>query len=331
MPGARRPPGIRLGRRHPLVAYCLRRIAVGIVLVGCVSVLVFFSTQALGDPATAILGRQALPSAKQELRTELGLDRPVLVQYKDWLGGFATGDLGKSLASRQPVSEYLGTPIKNTLILAFATLGVVVPLALLLGVWSAVRANGIVDHAVATGSLATIALPEFVIGTLLVLLFAVQFGVLPAVSLVPPGSNPLSDLSLLVLPVATLALTSLAYLVRMVRAGVIEALESEYVEMARLNGLAEQRVIWRHALRNAIAPTIQVLAQTVQWLMGGVAVVETVFAYPGFGRAIVGAVFQRDITVVQAGVLLVAVFYIFINLVADIVVVLLIPKLRTTQ
>ena len=138
-------------------------------------------------------------------------------------------------------------------------------------------------------------------------------------------------MTLLVLPVATLTLAGLAYLIRMVRVGVIETMDSEYVQMARLNGLPERRVVWRHGLPNALAPTVQVLAQTIVWLIGGVAITETVFAYPGFGRAMVSAVFERDITVVQAGVLLVAVFYIVINIVADVVVVLLIPRLRTSQ
>lgn len=316
---------------HPLVAYILRRLAVGALLVALVSVLVFFSTQALGDPASAILGRYATPASKQELRKELGLDRPVLVQYEHWLGGFVQGDFGRSLASRQPVSQYLNGRVANTLALALTTLAVVIPLALVLGVWSGIRPGGPVDQVVSALSLGAIALPEFVIGTLLALLFAVKFGVVPPVSLISPGSDPLSQPRLLALPVATLTLTGLAYLVRMIRAGVIEAMQSEYVQMARLNGLPERRVIWRHGLRNALATTVQVLAQTVQWLIGGVAITETVFAYPGFGQAIVAAVSQRDITVVQAGVLLVAVLYIAINIVADVAVVLLIPKLRTAQ
>jgi peptide/nickel transport system permease protein len=324
-----RVPHPRATSRHPLIAYGVRRAAVGVALLACVSVLVFFSTQALGDPASAILGRYALPSAKQELRKELGLDHPVLVQYKDWLIGFVQGDFGRSLASRQPVSQYLSTPIKNTFVLAFLALAVIVPLALLLGVWSGVRPNGPLDHWVSAVSLAAIALPEFATGTILSLVFAVKLGILPPVSLVPPHSSPLSHIHLLILPVATLTLAGLAYLVRMVRAGVIEAMDSEYVQMARLNGLTERRVIWFHGVRNALATTIQVLAQTIQWLIGGVVITETLFAYPGFGRTIVFAVTQRDIPVVQAGVLLVAAFYIGINILADVVVVLLIPKLRT--
>jgi peptide/nickel transport system permease protein len=318
-------------RLHPLAAYVLRRLAVGALLVALVSVLVFVATQALGDPTSAILGAHADPAAKAELRKELGLDRPVLTQYGDWLSGFVKGDFGTSLASRRPVSEYLGPRVKNTLALAFATLAVIIPLSLVLGVWSGVKPNGAVDQIVSALSLAAIAVPEFVVGTLLALVFAVQLGWVPPVSLLPPGDNPLAHPDLLALPVATLTLVGLAFLVRMVRAGVIEAMESEYVQMARLNGLRERSVIWRHGLRNSLATTVQVIALTVLWLIGGVAITETVFAYPGFGAAIVGAVSQRDIPVVQAGVLLVAVLYIVVNIVADLVVVLLIPKLRTAQ
>jgi peptide/nickel transport system permease protein len=315
----------------PLAAYVLRRLAVGVILVFLVSLLVFAATQALGDPASSILGRTATPEAKEAFRERLGLDRPVHQQYWDWLSGFVVGDFGESLATGRPVSEYLGPRMSNTLALAAATLLVMIPLAIVLGVWSGVRKNGLVDRAVASFSLGAIAIPEFVIGTLLALVVAVQLGLVPPNSLVPPGDNPLTHPDLLALPVVTLTLVGLAYIVRILRAGVIEVMESEYVQMARLNGLPERRVVWGHGLRNASATTVQVIAQTVMWLVSGVVIVEVVFAYPGFGQAVITAVSQRDITVVQAAVLLVAAIYIVINIVADVIVVLLVPKLRTAQ
>lgn len=318
------------GRRiHPLVGYTGRRLLVGVGLVLVVSTLVFVSTQALGDPARAILGRFATPEALAQLRLELGLDKPILQQYADWLGGFLQGDLGNSLASGQPVSGILGPVLMNTLALTLAALIVIIPLALVLGIWSGVRAGSKVDNAVSSTSLAAIALPEFVVGTLLALLVGVKLGLVPPVSLIPPGESPLRHPDMLVLPVATLTLAGLAYLVRMVRVGVLEVMESEYVQMARLNGVPERRVIWHHALRNALGTTVQVVAATVGWLLAGVAIVEVVFAYPGFGRTTVQAVSQRDVPLVQAAVLFVAVAYIVINIIADLTVVLLNPKLRT--
>jgi len=316
-------------RIHPLVGYTGRRLLVGVGLILVVSTLVFVSTQALGDPARAILGRFATPEALAQLRLELGLDKPILRQYTDWLGGFLQGDLGNSLASGQPVSSVLGPVLMNTLALTLAALIVIIPLALVLGIWSGVRAGSKVDNAVSSTSLAAIALPEFVVGTLLALLVGVKLDLVPPVSLIPPGESPLRHPDMLVLPVATLTLAGLAYLVRMVRVGVLEVMESEYVQMARLNGVSERRVIWHHALRNALGTTVQVVAATVGWLLAGVAIVEVVFAYPGFGRTTVQAVSQRDIPVVQAAVLFVAVVYIVINIVADLTVILLNPKLRT--
>ena len=314
---------------NPLLSYTGRRVLVGAGLILVVSTLVFVSTQALGDPARAILGRFATPEALAQLRLEIGLDKPILRQYADWLGGFLQGDLGNSIASGQPVSSILGPVLMNTLALTFAALLVIIPLALVLGIWSGVRSGSKVDHVVSTASLGAIALPEFVVGTLLALLVGVKLGLVPPVSLIPPGESPLRHPDLLVLPVATLTLAGLAYLVRMVRVGVLEVMESEYVQMARLNGVPERRVIWHHALRNALGTTVQVVAATVGWLLAGVAIVEVVFAYPGFGQTTVQAVSQKDIPVVQAAVLFVAVVYIVINIVADLTVILLNPKLRT--
>jgi peptide/nickel transport system permease protein len=263
----------------------------------------------------------------------MGLDRPAVSRFFDWLGGFLHGDLGESsvaLAQGQhtSVGSLISDPIKNSAILAGITALLMIPLSLALGALAAVRAGRPADHLISLGSLVSISAPEFVTGALLVALFFVGLGWLPPVSLVPPGSDPLSHPKELVLPVLTLLFASLAAGIRMVRAGMFEVLQTEYVQAARLNGVPERRVLMRYALRNALAPSIQVLAQNLQYLVGGVIVVETVFAYPGLGTALVNAVQNRDITMVQSVAMLIAVIYVVINLVADLIVMLLVPKLR---
>jgi peptide/nickel transport system permease protein len=206
-----------------------------------------------------------------------------------------------------------------------------VPLAFALGVVAAVRASRWPDLLISGSTLGVIAVPEFVIGTVLVLIFSVSQGWLPSVSIVPPGESPLATPEVLVLPVATLLLAGLAYMIRMVRAGMVEVMASDYVEMARLNGVAERRVVWRFALRNALAPSVQALALTLQWLVGGVVIIEVLFAYPGIGEGLVQAVTARDVTLIQSVATIIALFYIAVNVVADVLIVLLIPKLRTAQ
>ena len=328
---AEESPGRAQSRRlHPLLRYAMRRLLAGLLLAWVVSVLVFAATQILpGDAATAILGRRATPEAIASIRAELGLDRPLVAQYAHWLGDFLRGDLGDSFAARMPVTELISGRVWNTVVLAGITIVVMLPLSLALGVLAGVRSGKLSDHVITGTSLGAIALPEFVTGTLLAAFLAISLGWLPPVSIVRPGESPLAQPDVLVLPVVTLLLAGLAYNIRMVRAGVVDVLRSDYVRMARLEGISERRVIWRHVLPNALAPTIQVMALTVLWLVGGVVVVETVFTYPGLGSSLVDAVGVRDLPVVQAIVMYVALLYIAINILADILVVLVIPKLRT--
>lgn len=311
--------------------YALRRIGIGIVLTFVVSVLIFVATQLLpGNPAMAILGRSAAhKAALHQLEIQLGLNHSAAHQYLHWLGDLLRGNLGRSYAAHEPVTVLLGAKVGNTLILAGVTLAVMIPLSLVFGTIAGVRRGGRLDTVVSGLTLGAIALPEFVTGTVLALVFAVSLKILPAVSLVPTGTSPLSSPQILVLPVVTLLIAGLAYNVRMVRAGVAEVMDSDYVEAARLNGVPERRIIRHHVLRNALAPSIQTFAMTVQWLVGGVVVVETVFSYPGIGQALVQAVSTEDIPTVQALGMLVAFLYIAINVVADVAVVYLIPKLRT--
>lgn len=320
------------GRRHPFATFIARRVAAGCALLVVVSILIFAGTSILpGDAAYAVLGRGADPQALAAVRHELGLERPAVARYGSWLGGFVQGDLGRSLTARQSVSSLIDERLVNTAILAAITLIVILPLALGLGLLAGTRVGRPTDHAISIGSLASIAVPDFVVGTILVFLFAVKLKLFPPVSLVATGTTPLSHPSALVLPAATLIVVGLAYMVRMVRAGMSEVMTSEYVQAARLNGLSERRIIVRHALPNALAPTVQVVALTLQWLLGGIFVVETVFGYPGIGQGLVEAVVARDIPTVQSVAMLIAIAYIAVNIVADIAVVLLIPKLRTSR
>jgi peptide/nickel transport system permease protein len=318
----------------PVLAFLGRRLVGALLALVVSSILIFVGTSVLpGDAASVVLGRGATPQAVHELDQRMHLDRPLVEQYASWLGGFVHGDLGDSsvgLAQGQkaPVWDIISNPVKNTLILALVTALFMIPLSLGLGALAAVYAGRTVDHAVSIASLAAIALPEFVIGSLLVGVFFVWLDVLPPVALIPPGDNPLSDPTKLVLPVATLLLASLAAGIRMVRAGMVEVLQTEYVQTARLNGLAERWVLWRYAMRNALAPSVQVLAQNLQWLIGGIIITENVFAYPGIGSNLVTAVGNRDLTLVQSVAMLIAVVYVVLNLVADLIVMLLVPKLR---
>jgi peptide/nickel transport system permease protein len=319
----------------PVVAFLGRRLIGAVIALLAASVLIFAAVQVLpGNAASAVLGRNASPQAVKVLEHQMHLDQPVVTRYFNWLGGFVHGNLGDSSvalaqgATHAPIWRLISGPVKNSLILAAITAVLMIPLSLGLGVLAAVRAGKPTDHVISLSSLAAISMPEFVVGSLLVALFFVALRLLPPVAIVPPGGNPLSSPKELILPVATLLFASLAAGIRMVRAGMVEVLQTEYVQTARLNGLPERRVLWRYALRNAMAPSIQVLAQNLQYLIGGIIVVESVFAYPGIGSQLVEAVQNRDATVVQSVAMLIAVTYVLINLLADLLVMLLVPKLR---
>jgi peptide/nickel transport system permease protein len=319
----------------PVFAFVVRRLIGAVAALLAASVLIFAAVEVLpGNAASAVLGRNASPAAVRILTHQMRLDRPATARYADWLKGFVQGNLGDSAvalaqgANHAPIWHLISGSLKNSAILAAITALFMIPLSLGLGALAAVRAGRPTDHLISLGSLAAVSVPEFVIGSLLVAVFFVGLHVLPPVAIVPPGGDPLSNAKQLVLPVTTLLFASLAAGIRMVRAGTFEVLQTEYVQTARLNGVPERRVIVRYALRNALAPSVQVLAQNLQYLVGGVIVVEAVFAYPGIGSQLVSAVQDRDVTVVQSVAMLIAVVYVVINLVADLIVMLLVPKLR---
>jgi peptide/nickel transport system permease protein len=315
-----------------IFGFIVRRTLLGLLTLFLVSVVVFAATQVLpGDPARSILGRNATPESLATLREQLNLNRPVLQQYTDWLGGLVTGNLGDSLAAGEPVTKLLGKRIENSLFLMLLAAAISVPLSIALGAVAARRRDRPFDHVTSIVLLAFAALPEFVVAIGLVVLFGTTvFHVLPAVSLIPPDEHAWNHLKELVLPVTALVLAVSPYIARIMRASMVDVLESDYVEMARLKGLRERTVLWRHAVPNGIAPAIQVIALNLAYLAGGIVVVEFVFAYPGIGGGFIDAVSNRDLPVVQALAILIAGVYVFLNLCADIATILVSPRLRTS-
>lgn len=316
----------------PLLKLILIRIGLGILTLFLVSVVVFAATQALpGDTARAILGRGAVDTARYDaLREQLGLNRPIVTQYAGWLRGVVTGGLGNSLVQDKPVTELISRRVVNTFILVGVAALLSVPISLLLGSLAALRRDTKFDVAVSIGSLSLAALPEFVIGIILILLLSTEvFHWMPAVSDVDPNKPISQQFALFILPAVTLTLAVAPYITRILRASTIEVLESEYVMMARLKGLPERLVLNRHALPNALAPALQVTALNLAWLAGGVVVVEYLFAFPGIGSLLVDSVANRDMPVVQAICLIIAAVYVLANLTADILTILVNPRIRT--
>lgn len=311
----------------------LRRGLFGILTLWVVSILVFLATQALpGDAARAILGREATPGRLAALRAQLHLGGPLPSQYFHWLGNLLSLNLGESLATQQPVTNVMWPALTNSGVLMLCAAVVAVPLSIAIGTWTALRRDGALDQAVSVITLVLAALPEFVVGILLVLILATGLvHAFPAVFVLNPGDHVWSQPSQLVLPVLTLVLAVSPYIIRIMRATMLEVLNSEYVQQARLKGVPERSVILRHALPNAIGPVAQVVALQLAWLVGGVVIVEFLFRYPGVGFQLTDAVTNRDLPLVQALVLVIALFYVVVNLIADGITLAANPKVRTAQ
>lgn len=311
--------------------FLARRIPSAVAILFLATTGVFFLTEILpGDAASAILGNDATPERLENLRAELGLDRPVAERYFDWLGGLLTGDLGISVASELPLEDFIAARLGNSLLLAGLTMVLLVPLAVGLGVLAALWPGSVLDRVISSSSVALDAVPEFAIAILMVVCFGLWLGILPPVSLVGTGESPLANPEILVLPVAVLLLRLFALGARVVRAGMIEALDSEYVATARLWGVPERRVVLRHALPNALAPATQVFARNLDGLLGGIIVVEAVFGYPGLAQGLLDAVSARDVPLVQALAVLFAAVTVVANLLADLMTVMLVPRARET-
>jgi peptide/nickel transport system permease protein len=317
--------------RLPIVRFIAKRVVFGLATLLVISVLIFGVTQALpSDPATIMLGRDATPEAVATLRHEFGMDRSIPGQYAYWLKGVATGDLGTSFSTRLPLSEYIAPRVLNSLFLLLCAGVVSIPISLAIGAYAALKRDKTFDNASSLVLLVLAAMPEFVVGTLLVILLATfVFKVLPATTYLSPDQAPWADMKGLVLPILTLVCSVTPYVARVMRASMVEVLESDYVEMARLKGMPERTVLMRHALPNAVGPVFQVIALNLAYLAGGVIIVERLFNFPGIGSALGEAVRARDLPVVQFLALVIAAVYVLTNMLADVGTVLVTPRLRT--
>jgi peptide/nickel transport system permease protein len=312
-----------------LLRLIAQRLALGVGTLVVVSVLIFAGTQLLpGDVAQAILGQSATPEALAAIRKDLNLDRPAYVRYFSWLGNSLEGDLGTSLANREPITKMISGRLGNTLFLASMAALVAVPIAILLGLIAARFRETWLDKAISIVTLSAISMPEFFIGYILIFIFAVKLLWAPSIASIYAGMGVGEKLSAIALPVATLALVVIAHMMRMTRAAVINVISSPYIEMAELKGISRSRIIFRHALPNALSPIINVVVLNLAYLVVGVVVVEVVFVYPGMGQLMVDAVAKRDVPVVQACGLIFAATYVLLNLTADILSIVANPRLR---
>lgn len=318
---------------HPVRSMMLRRVPLGVLSVVFVAVLTYLATRKLpGDVASAILGQFATPDALASLREELGLDKPLVPGLASWLGDFVTGQYGDSLASRLPVTDVVLPRLQNSMVLVILVALVSTLIGVVAGVVAAHRRDGIFDDVASVLALIASALPEFVVGVFVIFVFSVGiFDWFPAVSIIPPDERIWEQPAKIVLPALTLVIVTTPYMFRMVRAAMIEALSSDYAEVAVLKGASAKRLLFRHALPNAIAPGVQVFGLNLLYLAGGIVLVETVFQYPGIGLALASAVQLRDVPVLQFIVVLLAVFYVSLNILTDMFVLLSTPRRRAPR
>ena len=309
--------------------YLFRRLGFLLLTFLVTSLLVFTVTQLLpGDVARVILGREAGEAAVQALREQLGLNAPPPLQYLNWLGNFITGDWGQSFSTKSAILPLVMGRVRNSLMLAAVTLVISVPVAVILGVIAGLNENRVVDNLISISSLSVVGLPEFVTGLVLIEIFAFRLRLLPANSSIRPESSFGEALPMLILPALTATLVLLAYIARLTRAGVIEEMKQSYVRTADLKGLPRRTVIVKHVLRNALMPTITVIAISFGWLISGLIVIENVFNYPGLGRLLVFAIDRRDLPLLQAVTLVTVLGFALANMAADFLYAYLNPRIR---
>lgn len=309
--------------------YILRRAGFLLLTVLLTSIIIFVITQWLpGDVARVILGREAGETALMQLRQQLGLDKPLPVQYLAWLGRFVSGDWGESFSTGSAIRPLVLERLGNSLMLAALTMVIAVPVSVALGVAAGLNENKAVDNVISIASLSVVGLPEFVTGLLLIQLLAFQLHLFPANSSIKPGLGFFEALPQLVLPALTATLVLLAYVARLTRAGVVEELKQPYVRTAALKGLPRRIVIVKHVLRNALLPTITILAISFGWLISGLIVVENVFNYPGLGRLLTFAIDRRDLPLLQAITLVTVLGFSLSNLAADLLYAYFNPRIR---
>jgi peptide/nickel transport system permease protein len=308
----------------------LRRLMLGLITVVLVSIIIFAGVEILpGDACTAFLEREAQGKLLENCRRDLGLNRSAVERYIDWASGAVVGDLGISANGQKSIAELVGNRMKNSLLLAFCALSVGVPLAIFLGVVTALWRDKPIDLFFSTAAIFAMTIPEFVSATVLILVFSVWLGWLPGIVLTSANAPAAEFFPEIILPVIVVAMVMTAHILRMVRTSVIDVLASDYVRMATLKGVPYWQIVFRHVLPNALLPAINVVALTIAWLLGGVVVIEVVFNYPGLGRMMIDSISDRDLPVVQAIALILATIYVSVNLTADLLTMIANPRLRT--
>ncbi len=307
-----------------------RRLLLMIPTLILVSILIFALAEVFvpGSVGRSILGPYATEEQVQLLNERLGADRPIVVRYTSWAGGFVTGDWGESALLKVPVRPLVMDAFWHSLLLAGFALVLIVPISIALGVFAGLRRDSVLDRTITVSSLSMTVIPEFVSGVVLLYVFAVWLKWLPVSALPPDGAPFYERLYYLILPAIPLMFLELGYIARMARVGTVQVLSMPYVRTAVLKGVPRSRIVFGHVLRNALVPTVTVIGSQVGWLLGGLVVVEKLFNYPGIGRLMVEAALAHDIPLLEASVLLVAVVYMLANLIADIVVALLNPRIR---
>ena len=310
----------------------LRRIAIGFATLIVVSIIVFLATSILpGDVAQIILGQSATPETLAALRAQLGMDQPGYVRYFLWLGNMATGDLGISKAGGATITSLIDGRMGNTMMMAGLVAGISIPISVALGLWAAMHPGTWLDRMVTFGTLSTISVPEFFIATVLVLILAVNLHWLPSTAYLTGDETFFELLRALAMPLITLVIVVSAQMIRMTRAGILNVMSSPYIEMAILKGVPRARIILRHAFFNAIGPIVNVIALNLAYLVSGVVIVETIFAYPGLAKLMIDGVQTRDLPLVQACAMIFCGTYVVLILIADVGSILSNPRLRSPK
>ncbi len=310
----------------------LKRILLGLITLFIVSLITFVGVEVLpGDACTTYLEREAYGAALEACYKRLGLDIPAYERYVSWAIGVIQGDFGYSLSGEMKINDVLGPRVKNSLVLASASILIGIPIALLLGIITALWRDKMPDIIISTFTIFSMTIPEFISATLLILIVAIWLEWLPGIVIVPTGASVSELLPNIILPVIAISMIMTAHMSRMVRSSVIQVMASDYVQMAILKGVPYWKMVFKHVLPNALLPAINVVALTIAWLLGGVVVTEVVFNYPGLGRLVIESISNRDLPVVQALAIILASIYVIINLIADLLTLMLNPRLKSLQ
>ena len=310
----------------------IKRILLGLITLFIVSLITFVGVEILpGDACTTYLEREAYGAALEACYERLGLNVPAYERYNSWAFGVLLGDFGYSLSGDMKINDVLGPRVKNSMVLASASILIGIPIALLLGIITALWRDKMPDIIISTIAIFSMTIPEFVSATLLILIVAIWLEWLPGIVIVPTGVSVYELLPNIILPVIAISMIMTAHMARMVRSSVIQVMASDYVQMAILKGVPYWKMVFKHVLPNALLPAINVVALTIAWLLGGVVVTEVVFNYPGLGRLVIESISNRDLPVVQALAIILASIYVSINLIADLMTLMLNPRLKSLQ